>query len=308
MRFLDVGRIRKSFPLYFFILPGLLYFLVFRYAPMGGLLIAFKNYRITSGIFGSEWVGFYHFKSFFESYYFWPLLRNTLLLGCYSLLAGFLVPILFALLLNEVRCHPFKRTVQSISYLPYFISTVIIAGLTLSFLSPSTGIVNVILKKGFGMEPVYFMGNPRYFRGIYVIMTTWKTYGWNAIIYLAAMAGVDPQLYEAAEIDGANRRHKMWHVTLPALAPTIIIVLILNLGHILDVSFESVFLLYNPLLYDTADVIQTFVYRRGIVGSKTTLPNYSFATAVGLFQSVINFSVLVLANRFAKAVSEYSLW
>jgi putative aldouronate transport system permease protein len=308
VRLLDVQRIRKSFPLYVFLLPGLMYFLVFRYAPMAGLVIAFKNYRITSGIFGSEWVGLYQFKSFFESYYFWPLLRNTLLLGFYSLLAEFFIPILFALLLNEIRFQPFKRTVQSISYLPYFISTVVIAGLTLSFLSPSTGIVNVILKKGFGVEPVYFMGDPKYFRGIYVIMTTWKNYGWNAIIYLAALAGVDPQLYEAAEIDGANRRHKMLHVTLPALAPTIIIVLILNLGHILDVSFESVFLLYNPLLYDTADVIQTFVYRRGIVGGKTALPNYSFATAVGLFQSVINFAVLVLANRFAKSVSEYSLW
>jgi putative aldouronate transport system permease protein len=308
VRLLDSGRIRKSFPLYVFLLPGLLYYLVFRYAPMAGLVIAFKNYRITSGIFGSEWVGFYQFKSFFESYYFWPLLRNTLLLGFYSLLAEFFIPLLFALLLNEIRYQPFKRTVQSISYLPYFISTVVIAGLTLSFLSPSTGIVNVALAKVFGVEPIYFMGDPKYFRGIYVIMTTWKNYGWNAIIYLAALAGVDPQLYEAAEIDGANRRHKMLHVTLPALAPTIIIVLILNLGHILDVSFESVFLLYNPLLYDTADVIQTFVYRRGIVGGKTALPNYSFATAVGLFQSVINFAVLVLANRFAKSVSEYSLW
>ena len=301
-------RLRKSLPLYVFLFPGLMYYFVFRYAPMGGLVIAFKRYRISLGLFDSPWVGFSHFESFFQSYFFWPLLRNTLLLGIYTILAGFVVPIFFTLLINEVRFRPVKRLVQTVSYLPHFISNVIIVGLTIGMLSPTTGIVNAALVRLFNTEPIYFLGDPGYFRPVYVTMMTWKAYGWNAIIYLAALSAVDPNLYEAARIDGANRLQQAWNVTLPCLAPTIIIVLILNLGQVLDVSFETVFLLYNPLVYPTADVIQTFVYRRGIVGIQGGVPNYSFASAVGLFQSVINFCVLILANRLSKAVSEYSLW
>jgi multiple sugar transport system permease protein/putative aldouronate transport system permease protein len=282
----------------------LLYIIVFNYIPIYGAQIAFKNFRITEGIWGSPWVGFEHFKRFFNSYEFERLIGNTLALSIYSLLAGFPFPIILALLLNYVNNERFKKTVQMVTYAPNFISTVVLVGMIMQFLSPQIGIVNNILE-ALGMERIHFMAKPEYFRHIYVWSGVWQTTGFSSIIYIAALAAIDPQLHEAAIVDGATKVQRIWHIDLPGIMPTAIILLILNSGNILRVGFEKALLMQTPLNLRTAEVIDTYVYKIGLASPTV---NYSYPAAIGLFQSVIGFILLVLVNNIAKRVSETSLW
>mgnify|MGYP000061153567 CR=1 FL=1 len=292
---------KKNYFIYLILLPIVLYYIAFHYLPMYGVTIAWKRFTPSKGIWGSTWVGWTNFMSFFKSYYFWRLLKNTLLINFYELLFGFPAPIILALLLNEIKDGLFKRAAQTISYLPHFISTVIICGMLVDFLS-TDGLVNSILSV-IGVSPNAWLRVPEAFRAIYVGSGIWQGVGWGSIIYLASLSNVDPQLYDAAFIDGANRWKRLWNVTIPSILPTIIIMLILRLGHIMSVGAEKIILLYNPTTYVTADVISSFVYRRGLLES-----DYSFSTAVGLFNSVINYTFLFIANAISRRVSETSLW
>lgn len=288
--------------LYLMLVPVVVYYAVFHYAPMYGLVMAFQSFKPFKGVFGSPWVGFENFRVLFTGPYFARLLRNTLLLNLYDLALGFPAPILLALVFNEIGNLRFKKVTQTISYLPYFISIVILTGLVVNFLSPSTGVANAIIK-GLGGTPVYFLADPRYFRITYIIMNVWKNVGFGSVIYMAALAGIDPQLYEAAVVDGGNRWKQAVHITLPGIAPTIIIMLILRMGQMLSVGFEAIVNLYNPAIYETADVINTYVYRVGLQGSA-----YSLATAAGLFQSVVGLALVAAANWISKRVSDTHLW
>ncbi|MGG6310938.1 ABC transporter permease [Paenibacillus macerans] len=295
-------RMLKNWELYLFIAPAFLYFLIFHYGPMYGIQIAFKNFTPVKGITGSPWVGFDHFVRFFNSYYFWDLLWNTLSLSFYELAIGFPLPILLALAFNEIRNGAFKKTVQTVTYAPHFISMVVMAGMIITFLSPSSGMI-VRMIEAFGMEAPVFLTDPRWFKTIYVLSGVWQSTGWGTIIYLAALAGVDPQLHEAAIVDGASRFKRVLHINLPTIVPTITILLILNMGNILGVGYEKVLLLQNPLNMDSSDVISTFVYRSGLVSAQ-----YSFSTAVGVFNSIVNAILLITVNKIAKRTSETSLW
>jgi putative aldouronate transport system permease protein len=288
--------------LYYMIFPVVLYYLIFHYVPMYGAIIAFKDYRIADGFLNSPWVGFDHFTSFFNSYYFWRLLKNTLVLNVYMLLFSFPAPIIFALLINEIVGQKFKRVVQTITYLPHFISMIVVCGMITQFLAREGFITDLLV--WFGMERQVLLAHPEYFRGVYIISDIWQGVGWGSIIYLAAITAINPELYEASRIDGANRWKQTLHITLPGITPIIVILFILKIGNMLDVGFEKIILLYNPNTYVTADVISTFVYRKGLQGSF----EFSYATAVGLFQAAINFLLLIAANRFSKKVSENSLW
>lgn len=284
------------------LLPGIVYFLVFKYAPMYGVVIAFQRYNLYKGIFHSEWVGLKYFIEFFQGPDAWRLIRNTLLLNVYQLLFAFPAPIILALAFNELRKAWFKKISQTISFLPHFISTVVIAGLVVNFLSPSSGLVNKFLGL-FGVDPISFLLMPDYFRTIFISMGIWKSVGWGTIIYLAAIAGINPELYEAASIDGASKLKKVWYVTLPGIMPVIIILFILNLGDILSVGAESIILLYNPVTYETADVLSTYVYRRGLISGE-----FSFAAAVDLFNSVVGLILVFAANKISKKATETSIW
>lgn len=287
--------------IYLMLIPVIIYYGIFHYGPMYGLLIAFKDFGIAVGVWDSPWVGFTHFQNFFENPYFWRLLRNTLMISFYELVFAFPAPIILALLLNEIRLILFKRIVQTISYLPHFISIVVVAGMLVDFVARD-GLINNIL--GFlGIEPIAFLQNPGWFRSIYVSSGIWQGIGWGSIIYLAAMSSIDPTLYDAARIDGAGRWKQTLHITIPGIMPTIVILLILNIGSILAVGSEKIILLYNPLTYETADVISTYVYRKGILGA-----DFGYSAAVGLFNSVISFILLVVANTISKRVSEHRLW
>ncbi|MDR2534786.1 MAG: ABC transporter permease subunit [Treponema sp.] len=288
--------------LYLLFLPVFVWYILFRYVPMYGIIIAFKNYNVFTGIVKSPWVGFLYFQQFFESVFFWRLIKNTLVISFYGLIFGFPAPILLALLFNELKDGFFKKTAQTISYLPHFISTVIIVSMFVEFLSPTRGLINNIIA-AFGGERVYFLGDPKYFRTIYTVMNIWRGIGWGTIIYLAALTGVNPELYEAAIIDGCGRLRQVFHITLPCLANTIIIMLIFRVGELLSVGSESIILMYNPAIYETSDVISTYVYRRGLVESQ-----YSFGAAVGLFNAVVGLLLIGITNALAKRYSETSLW
>ncbi|WP_342774510.1 ABC transporter permease [Paenibacillus piri] len=290
---------------YYLILPGMLYFLIFDYIPMFGIIIAFKDISPFEGvqaIFTGEWVGFKHFVRFWNSYYFWNVMRNTLLISLYKLFFGFPASIVLALLLNELRHAVFKRIVQTISYLPHFISTVVVAGLVMMVLSTDRGLLNAIVVF-LGGEPVHFLGDPAYFRGILVISHVWQSIGWGSILYLAAMSGIDPGLYEAAKMDGAGRYRQMWHITLPGITHVIVIMLIFSIGGLLNAGFEKVLLLYSPAVYEVADIIDTYVYREGLLSL-----NYSFATAVGLFKNVLAMFLILGANYIAKKMNQTGIW
>ncbi len=297
-------RFRKDKMLYVMLIPGILFYIIFEYIPMYGVIIAFKKYSIAKGILASQWVGLKHFESFINMPGAWTLVRNTLLISIYELFWAFPAPIVLAALLHELRSVLFKRVVQTISYLPHFVSTVVIVGMIVNFLSPSYGIVNHILTQYLGFEkPIYFLGDPGWFRTIFISSGIWQGIGWGTILYLAAIAGVDPTLYEAARMDGANRWGLFRHVTFIGMIPVIMIMLILNVGNILKVGYEKIILMYNPLLYETADVINTFVYRRGLLEA-----DYSYAAAIGLIQSVVGLVLVVAANKAARKYSETSLW
>ncbi|CAM3133488.1 sugar ABC transporter permease [Paenibacillus taichungensis] len=295
-------RIWKNWELYLFMLPVLLYFLVFHYGPMYGIQIAFKNFVPSKGITGSEWVGFDHFERFFNSYFFWDLLWNTFSISFYELAIGFPLPIILALAFNEVRNGPFKKSVQTVTYAPHFISVVVMAGMIITFLSPSSGMI-VRFIEFLDLQPAAFLTDPAWFKTVYVFSGVWQSTGWGTIIYLAALSGVDPQLHEAAIMDGASRFKRMLHINLPTIVPTITIMLILNMGNILGLGFEKILLLQNSLNMEASDVISTYVYRAGLVNAQ-----YSFSTAVGLFNSVVNVILLVTVNQIAKRTSENSLW
>ena len=287
-------NLRRDRQLVFMLIPVVIFFAVFSYYPLYGILIAFKDYSISKGILGSPWAGLRYFRQFFLSPYFGRLLRNTVLISVYSLLWGFPVPIIFALLLNEFKDGKFKRLIQTVSYLPHFISLVVICGILIDIFSPQGGVVNALLYSLTGKR-INFFGEPEWFRAMYVGSGVWQEFGWNSIIYLAAITGINPDLYEAARIDGAGRLRQIWHVTLPGIKPTILTLLILNLGNIMSVGYEKIILLYSPTTYETADVISTYVYRTGLLSQQ-----YSYAGAVGLFNSVINIAILVLCNFVGK--------
>lgn len=298
-----VKEIRKNSALYVMLIPVLLYFYFFHYRPLYGVQIAFRDYNIFRGIWESEWVGWMYFQQFFNSYYFGRLIRNTVLLALYSLAFGFTAPIILALLLNEVRSKYIRSTFQTISYLPHFISLVVVVGMVLDLLEP-TGVINRLLMSiGLIQQPILFSMEPDWYRTIYVGSGVWQSVGWNSIIYLAALAGIDPQLYEAAVIDGAGRWQRVLRITLPSLIPTIVTLFLLNIGNLFAIGADKTILLYNPAVYETGDIISSFVYRRGILQA-----DYSFATAVGLFNSVINLILLVTFNRLSKRVTQHSLW
>ncbi|THF73421.1 sugar ABC transporter permease [Cohnella fermenti] len=283
-----------------FALP-FLYFAIFHYVPMFGNIIAFQNYNVVIGFVHSPFVGFEHFKEFLYDPYFWKLVRNTLMLNVYGIVFAFPAPIVLALLLNELRSKRFKRLVQSVAYLPHFLSTVVISGMIVNYLAYD-GMLNRFIES-MGGEQVQFLSDASWFRTIYIVSDIWQQIGWGTIIYLAALTGVDPQLYEAARMDGANRLKQVLHIAIPCILPVITIMLLLNIGNFMTVGYEKILLLYNGSTYETADVIQTFVYRRGLLGS-----DLSFASAVGLFQSVVAFVLVVGANRLTKRLGGATLW
>ena len=282
-------------------LPVLAYYIIFHYGPMYGVIIAFKNFSPGRGILGSSWVGFQWFKDFFSSYYFGRLLRNTVLINVLNLIFSFPAPIILALLLNELRHERFKKTVQTVSYLPHFISLVVICGMIHDF-TARDGIINDIVE-WFGGERKTMLLEPGLFRPIYIISGSGQNGGSDSIIYLAALSGIDQELYEAAVIDGANRWKQTLHITLPGILPTIVILLIMRIGAMMNVGHEKIILLYNSNIYETADVISTFVYRKGL-----SQANYSYSAAVGLFNSIVNFVLIILANWFSRKATEISLW
>lgn len=284
------------------ILPGLLFFIVFKYVPIFGSVIAFQDYNVFSGIFGSEFVGFKHFVNLFTYPEFPRILRNTLLISFYQLVIGFPAPIILALLLNEVRKMMFKRVIQTVIYLPHFLSWVIVGGLVISALSPSYGVVNELLS-ALGFEKIFFMQKPEYFRSIVVVSGIWKEVGWGTIIYLAALAGINPELYEAAEVDGAGKFRQVFSITLPALLPTIMVLLLLRIGNILDLGFEQIYTLLNPLVKETGDIIDTYIYEVGLLGFQ-----YSYTTAIGIFKSVVGLILIVGVNRLSKKLTGNSLY
>lgn len=297
--------IKKDFlhnkTLYLMIIPVLAYFIVFKYIPMYGASIAFKDFSPVKGILGSDWVGLKHFLRFFNSVYFVRVMSNTFIISVATIIWGFPAPIIFALLLNEVKQKWFKSSVQTITYLPHFISLVIIVGLVKDFCL-TDGFINDFAAF-FGMARSPILQNPDYFRTIYIITEIWQTIGWNSIIYLAALSGVDVELYEAAKIDGANRWKQIRFVTLPGISSTIVILLILRIGNVLSVGFEKIILMYNPSTYSVADVISSYVYRTGLVEM-----NFSYSAAIGLLNSVLNFAFLIIANNLSRKFSETSLW
>lgn len=294
-------ELAENSQLYLLAIPVIAYFLIFCYLPMFGIVIAFKNYSIAKGVFASEWIGFKNFTDFFHNIYFSRLLRNTLSISIKSIVFGFPAPIILALLLNELRCRRFKSAVQTITYLPHFISMVVICSMIINFFG-SSGIMTKLLSL-FGGEMKNYMADARYFQSIYVGTDIWQGIGWNSIIYLAALAGIDQQLYEAAAIDGAGRFKQMLHVTLPGITETVIVMLILRLGQLMSLGYEKVILLYNSSTYETADIISSFVYRMGLGESR-----YGFSAAVGLFQSVINIVLLLSANAVSKKINHIGLF
>lgn len=299
---LSLKGISRNRYLYLLLLPGLIYFIIFKYGPMYGVIIAFQDYNMIKGISGSEWVGLEQFERLFRTSTFKQVFMNTFIISLLKLVFGFPAPIVLALLLNEIRHRVFKRVTQSIMYLPHFVSWVIFSGIIISFLNPVDGLFNFIIKE-FGGDPINFLIRSEYFRTILVTSDIYKGMGWGTIIYLAAITGVNLELYEASRIDGASRMRQTWHITLPAIRPVIFIMLILSLGGILEAGFEQIYLLYSPLVYEVADVIDTYVFRMGIQRA-----NYSLATAAGLFKSVIGLFFIVSANAIVKRFGGDGLW
>ncbi len=294
-------RMKKCWQLYVFLIPALLSLIIFSYAPMYGIILAFKDYNPLDGIWGSEWVGLEHFIRFFNSPYFVQLLKNTLIISIYGLIVGFPIPILLALGLNYVRNLKFKKTVQTVTYAPYFISTVVLVGI-LNIVFSDKGFINQFITMT-GHESILFMGIEKYWRHIYVWSGVWQSMGWSAIIYIAALAGVSPELHEAAIIDGASKLQRIRYIDLPAIMPTIVITLILNSGAIMSVGFEKAFLMQNPLNTGVSEIISTYIYKVGLISSE-----YGYSTAVGLFNSVVNCILLLTVNQVAKKMGQSSIW
>jgi len=294
--------IKKYMPVYIMLVPVITFFVVFNIMPIYGIQLAFKDYNIIRGIQNSPWVGMKHFRTLFTNYFFTRILVNTVTISLLRLITSIPAAIVFALLLNEIRVLKFKKITQTISYLPHFISWVVAGGMFILLLSPQYGAVNTVIRF-FGGEGIYFLGDSDYFVGTLIVTGIWKSVGWESIIYLAALSGVDPEQYESASIDGANRFHKVVYISLPALVPTIVLLTTLSLGSILSAGFEQIFNMYNPAVYRVADIIDTYVYRQGLVQGE-----YSFSTAVGLFKSVTAFFLVMGANWFSRRFVKYSMW
>ena len=290
--------------LHLIILPPLIWLVVFRYIPIYGLQIAFKDFQPFLGFFGSPWVGLKYFIRFFNSPLAWRIIRNTLVLSVYSLAVGFPVPIILALALNNTRSRIYKKTVQMITYAPHFISVVVLIGMMYQFFSPRYGVVNLALK-AIGMEPRFFMGEPQYFRHVYVWSGIWQNMGWGTIIYLSALSAIDPELHQAAIVDGASRFQRMRFIDLPGITPTMTILFILNVGRLMNIGFEKVLLMQNALNLEYSQVIQTYVYE---IGLRSPLPNFSYASAIGLFNTMINFVLLITVNKISRRLGDTSLW
>jgi putative aldouronate transport system permease protein len=299
----DTGRYLWRYRiLYLLSVPGILYFFLFKYVPLFGSVIAFQNYNIFKGITGSDWVGLEHFQKMFSHYDFLRILNNTILLGLYDLVIAFPVPILLAILLNEVRMIVFKRLLQTIVYMPHFLSWVVISGIFMGIFSMDAGVVNKAL--GFlGMQPIYFLGEDSYIRSILIGSGIWRDSGYGTIIFLAAIAGINPDLYEAAEVDGAGRLKQIWSITLPSLLPTIMILLLLHIGKFLDLGFERVFVFLNPLNLESGEILDTYIYKAGLLSQQ-----YSYTTAIGLFKSVVGLMLILLGNFFSKKTTGESLY
>lgn len=296
-----IGNLKRCRYLYLLIFLPVVYFVLFKYIPIYGVLIAFKNYDVFDGILGSPWVGLENFKAAFTDPEFWPTVKNTFLLSFYSILFGFPIPVIMAILINELRSHRTRRLIESVFCFPHFISMVVVVSILMNFLEQG-GLVNHLIMF-LGGNSQAFMLDPKWFRTVYVLSDIWKDSGWNSIIYLAALSAVDVGLYEACDIDGGGRLSKILHVSLPSITPTIIIMFILRIGSVMSLSFEKVLLMQNPVTYSTSDIIDTFVFRRGLVGFQ-----FSYATAVGVFQSVIGLIFILSANSIARKVNETSLW
>ncbi|MCK9478567.1 MAG: ABC transporter permease subunit [Firmicutes bacterium] len=297
-----VQYIKKNFWLYLLLIPGVAYFLIFHYAPMYGILIAFKDFDVVKGVWNSSWIGLDNFTYLFKSKDFFNILSNSIIISFYRLFFGFPAPIILAILLNEVRSNTYKRTIQTILYLPHFISWVVITGIIYVFLSPSTGVVNLMINE-FGGKSIAFLQEPKYFRSIIVLSGIWKETGWGTIVYLSAITSIDVEQYEAAFIDGANRLQTILYITLPSIMSTIVVLLILRMGNILRNGFEQIFLLYNPMVYNVADVFETYSYRVGILEGR-----FSYSTAVGIFQSVVGLIFIMSSNYLSRKVNDAGLW
>ena len=293
---------RGNWDLFLFCLPGMIITLIYHYWPIYGIQIAFRDYKVKLGMFNSEWIGFSNFARFFRSANAWITIRNTLILSVYSLAAGFPIAVILALLLNSFRFKKYRKIIQTVTYAPHFISTVVMCGMLFLFLSVRTGAVNTIIRM-LGGEPINFMGKSSLWRHIYVWSGVWQSMGWSSVIYFAALSGVDPQLYEAAEIDGARKWKQMINITLPAITPTIVIMLILNCNNIVNAGFDQIFMLYSALVYDVADIIDTYVYRIGIQKA-----DYSFSTAAGMFKSIIALVMILIVNFVAKKTGNEGIW
>lgn len=294
--------IKQNYQLYFFLIPAVVFVVLFMYGPLYGLQIAFKNYRPAEGIWGSAWVGLKWFQQFFSTPRCWEIIKNTLVISVYSLIAGFPLPICLAIILNYVKKLRFKKFAQTVTYMPYFISTVVLVAMMDLFFSPTSGFVNTIIKS-LGGDPVYFMGISSLFPHMYVWSGIWQSMGYSSIIYIAALSGVSPELHEAAVIDGANILQRIWHIDIPTIMPTMIILLIMSCGNIMNVGYEKVILMQNDLIIDVSEIISTYVYRIGLINNQ-----FSFSTAIGLMNNLINFIILVAANKLSNKIFGSGLW
>ena len=294
--------LRRDWQLMVLCILPVAYFIIFYYVPMYGVQIAFKDFKAIKGIWGSPWVGLKHFKRFFNSSQFWPLLKNTLALSFMQLLIGFPVPIMLAILLNQMRNKKYKKFVQSVVYCPHFISIVVLTSMLYIFLSPRNGIINTMIK-ALGGESIFFLGEAKYFRGVFVASGVWQNAGWNAIIYISALAGISPDLYEAAEIDGANKWQRIWHIDLPGILPTMVMMFIMEIGKVMNLGFQKAYLMQNAQNLATSEIISTYIYKVGLINAQ-----YSYSAAINLFNNVINIILLVSCNYLAKKITKNSLW
>ena len=297
-----VKKLNDSKYLLLLLMPCFIYFVLFKYWPMFGLVISFKDYNLFKGIMDSPWVGFKHYANFIQDPYFIKVLKNTLLLGVYNTLWNFPIPIIVALVINEIKSNGVKKLTQTVSFFPHFVSTVTICGMVVGFLSPRNGIINDIIKF-FGGDAINFMADPKYFRTVYIASAIWQNTGWGTIVYLAALSGVNSELYDAAAVDGVNKWQELFYVTIPSIVPTIVILLIMNIGRVITVGFEKIFLLQNDVNISVSDVISTYEYQRGMVQA-----NYSYSTAIGLFMSLISSTLVLCTNFISKKVTDTSLW
>jgi putative aldouronate transport system permease protein len=295
-------RVLRNWQLYVFLIPTILYFLIFRYYPMYGLQIAFRNYKASKGIWGSQWVGMRNFQRFFATADFWQLLENTLAISVGNLIISFPVPIILALLLNQLPSKRYKKIVQTVIYAPHFISTVVMVGIIFLFFSPSSGIINHMIV-AFGGQPIHFMAEASMFRPLYIGSEIWQGAGWGSILYLAALASINPELHEAAVVDGANKLQRVWHIDIPGILPTVVIMFILNSGKVMAVGFEKAYLMQTSLNISTSEIIATYVYKRGLLNSQ-----FSFSATVGMFESVVNLVLIVTVNFISRKVSDSSLF